>query len=496
MGELSTNPEVLSAASRSTGPIRIKPRALAQPTTLDEIRELTRMARAEGRSLTTRGAATGMPGGNVGPDLVVEMMTGFSTIEEPDLANKTIVAGAGAILGDVAKIAATHGLDLPPMPSSAALCSVGGAVANNAAGARSFGHGAIRDWVLDVEAVLGDGSVIRLDGETHHPGLNKLRVQLGDRWPQMAPDWPQVRKNSSGYAIPEFLASNGAAQLLTGSEGTLGIVTRTRFRLREAPAARGVGLVALPAVEDLLPVIAAARRVGASACEFFGQRFLAMADLSNHPTAGPIVGRAWGMILVEVEGTDQRVLADLDGLAAAWRALGFRFTMSADPSEVEALWAIRRDASPTIAARAKAGQTSVQFVEDSVVPVENLPQYLTDLDRILDTARIEGIVFGHAGDGNVHVNPLIDFRDPNWKAKVRGILEGVAESVARCGGTLSGEHGDGRIRAPLLDRIWSSEAISAFHLIKDSLDPHGVLNPGVILPTPGQDPLSGMGPGS
>jgi FAD/FMN-containing dehydrogenase len=135
---------------------------------------------------------------------------------------------------------------------------------------------------------------------------------------------------------------------------------------------------------------------------------------------------------------------------------------------------------------------STQFIEDSVVPVEQLAAYVRGVDHILDDVDFDRVVFGHAGDGNIHVNPLVPVNEPDARQRVREALERTVDLVAALGGTLSGEHGDGRLRAPLLERVWSSSTVSGFRFVKEALDPDGVLNPGVILPVEGQDPLDGL----
>lgn len=494
----------LLAFSSSTGPVRIMPSGLATPQSLREVQELITEARASGVPLTARGGGTGMPGGNVGRGTVVDMVPGFGRLEDPipkdgsSSLRGTIVADAGVPLQRVAEAAEAAGLDLPPLPSSAWRCTVGGVVANNAAGARTFGHGSIRHWVEGVEAALGNGSVLSLDAPPaegiRESGTEHLLEALREGWPRLEAQWPQVTKNSSGYALPEFVTTGDLTQLLVGSEGTLGLVTRARFRLREAPRSVAVALVGLPSRHDLVAVTELAREVGASACEFFGERFVRMADLHRHSVAGPLVQGAWGMALVEVEGDEADVEKQLTRLIANWENAGLPHATGTTPDEAAKLWGIRREASPTIAAKAGPGLTSVQFIEDSVVPPARLPEYLEDLDQALDRAGVNAVVFGHAGDGNVHVNPLINFGAPDWEATVSAILHDVAESVARLGGTLSGEHGDGRVRAPLMDRIWEAGAMDAFRLVKSTLDPDGILNPGVILPLPGQRPFEGVGP--
>ncbi len=136
----------------------------------------------------------------------------------------------------------------------------------------------------------------------------------------------------------------------------------------------------------------------------------------------------------------------------------------------------------------------MQFIEDSVVPPARLPEYLRGLEPILAEEDTDAVVFGHAGDGNVHVNPLIDVGYPHWRDRVARILERTADLVAALGGTLSGEHGDGRIRGVFHERVWGSRLTDAFRSVKSSLDPAGIMNPGVIVPLPGQDPLEGLSP--
>jgi FAD/FMN-containing dehydrogenase len=134
----------------------------------------------------------------------------------------------------------------------------------------------------------------------------------------------------------------------------------------------------------------------------------------------------------------------------------------------------------------------MQFIEDGVVPIARLADYVRLLRSTLARHRLPAVIFGHAGDGNLHVNPLVDVREPGWRDTVEAVLLEIADGVAALGGTLSGEHGDGRLRAPLLERIWGEEMVGLFRTVKEAFDPHGILNPGVILPLAGQRPLDGL----
>ena len=152
---------------------------------------------------------------------------------------------------------------------------------------------------------------------------------------------------------------------------------------------------------------------------------------------------------------------------------------------------MRHAASPLIARMAGA-RVSMQFIEDGVVPVDRLADYIRLLRGVLARHGLPAVIFGHAGDGNLHVNPLVDVAKPGWRAEAEAIVYEVAEGVARLGGTMAGEHGDGRLRAPLMETIWGPELAACFRAVKDAFDPLGILNPGVILPLPGQRPLDAI----
>ncbi len=434
-----------------------------------------------------------MPGGNVGAGVVVDLTRGFDRMDPVDPDARTVRVGPGVRAGAVDRAARRAGLFLPPLPSSADRCCVGGMVANNAAGARSFRYGATRDWVRSLTVVTADGEILHLEAGDEPPvAFRDLHRALRPRWSALSDAWPGVRKNASGYALDRFLPSGDPVQLLIGSEGTLGLVTEVKLALAPLPRARAVAVVAMPTPDAFLRGVRAAGELGASACEFLGRRFLELARTGEHPDLGELARDAYALLLYEVEGSPTEVERDLDRLQELAEGAGGSLRAARTPDERERLWEIRHAASPTIARAAAEGRVSMQFVEDSVVPPERLPDYLRRLDRILVDAETDAVVFGHAGDGNVHVNPLVDVERSGWRDRVRTILEETAALVSDLGGTLSGEHGDGRVRAPFLERVWGSTAADAFRRVKETLDPDGILNPGVVIPLVGQDPLEGM----
>ncbi len=479
----------------ASGPVSIPPIACVRPRDQDDLSVLLSWVFAEGASVVPRGAGTGMPGGNVGPGIAVDLSASFTYIAPPQPNSRTIHVGAGAIAADVERAARTAGLFLAPLPSSAERCTIGGMVANNAAGARTYKYGAIRDWVRELEIVLGDGSQHRLVRGARGPLVfEDLHRSLCEEIGTTPGSWPSVRKNSSGYALDRFMPAGDPVELIVGSEGTLAVVTGAVLDLAPVPEAAALVLLAVPSLDEVPSVLGAAAQVGAAACEFFGRRFLEITSMSSHPIVGRAVEGAAAVFLIEIDGGHDEVSGGAEALQRLGQELGSPAITAMEDADREALWEIRHAASPLIAACADRGLVSTQIIEDSVVPPESLGRYLTELDEILAKWETDAVIFGHAGDANVHVNPLLDVRRAGWRESARAILEETTDLVAGLGGTLSGEHGDGRIRAPLLERIWGEPLTRAFGDVKRHLDPTAVLNPGVILPLPGQDPLDGLLP--
>ncbi len=440
-----------------------------------------------------------MPGGNLGPDVIVEVGAGFRGIETLSAGAKGIRAGAGATGAEVDGVARELDGFLPFLPSSARWCTVGGMVANNAAGPRSFRYGSISAWIEALEGYFAWGEPFRVGtGEPIPPVFaelaDSLRGDLSISRGDDPRDWPSVRKNSSGYALDRFLRTDDPVQLLVGSEGTLAIVTSADFRFAPLPAARGLVVHRAESAAELQEIALESGALGATACEFFGRRFLEIAERQLDRGLREMARSAFALVILEVTGSVDEVAARVNEIERVGRLKGSPPLTTLDPRAVEDLWEIRHAASRTISEEADRGRISAQFIEDSVVPPAALGRYLEGLDSILRRVGLDAVVFGHAGDANVHVNPLVPVEEPDWPIRVQRALEGVTDLVIDLGGTLSGEHGDGRLRTPLIPRVWSPPLVRAFRRVKETLDPKGILNPGVVVPRAKQNPFAGFRP--
>jgi FAD/FMN-containing dehydrogenase len=294
-----------------------------------------------------------------------------------------------------------------------------------------------------------------------------------------------VRKESSGYGLAAYAESGELVDLLVGAEGTLALIVGLELRLTPRVPATASVLGAFATLEDAVDGAGGARAAGASACELLDRTFLDVARQGGAPV--PVPDTMEAVLLAEVEGASADECASLARLLEErFRAAGATDVILAlDPNTEEAMWELRHAASP-ILSRLDPSLKSMQFIEDGCVPPERLAEYVRGVRAALDGHGIRGVIFGHAGDAHVHVNPLVDVRDPVWRTRVESLLDDVTALAARLGGTITGEHGDGRLRAPLLPRVWAPEALARFAAVKGAFDPDGLLNPGAKIATPGE----------
>ena len=391
---------------------------------------------ARGRGTATTGAAIPTRGG------VVLSLERMNRILRNDPDNRLLIVEPGVTNQAVQEAAAQHGFFWAPDPTSAAYCSVGGNLAVNAAGPRAVKYGSCRENTLGLNAVTGAGDVIRTGTHT--------------------------TKGVVGYDL---------TRLLIGSEGTLAVITEAALKLTPLPEARRL----LQAVfSDVAHAAAAISRLMAQpvtpcALEFMDRQAIEM--IRAYSTT-PLPSDAGALLMIEVDGP-AKLLDDLEAaIASAVRGPGLvEFRAARSQTETDALWATRKALSPALRTVAPN-----KLNEDVVVPVSRLPELIAGLEVLSQRYGIPIVNFGHAGNGNIHVNLLYNSQDPRQEANARPCLLEVFELVIRLDGTLSGEHGIGREKRDYLPLAIDPATLDLMRRIKTQFDPKGILNPDKIFP--------------
>ncbi len=419
------------------------------PGSTAEISAIARACDAHRVPLVVRGAGTGYTGGAV-PTRggVVLSMERLNRIVEIDEANLLAIVEPNVITADLQRAVERVGLFYPPDPASLESSSLGGNVAECAGGPRAFKYGTTKRYVLALEVVLPTGEVV-------HTGSKAV-------------------KNVVGYDL---------TQLLVGSEGTLAIITAITLRLIPKPPARATLAAAFGGVDEAVDAVSALldRRVIPAAIELIDADSLRAveAHLGAGATAHPPATNA--LLIVECDGTPAAVAEEIERVAAACTdAAALRITRADSDAARDALWNMRRQVS--LALRATG---LLKINHDVVVPRGRVPRLFDVVARLKDRHRLRIASFGHAGDGNIHVNLMIDPADPSERRRAAEAERELFEAVVALEGSISGEHGIGFSKAPYLGIELSRHEIALMKRVKDAFDPHGILNPGKIFPQEG-----------
>lgn len=435
---LTASPEDLVAYSYDATRTESLPWAVARPADAGEISAVMKLANRERFPVVPRGAGSGMSGGSVpsrgGLVLSLERMNRILEIDEQDLI---AVVEPGVVTGDLQQAVEKRGLFYPPDPASSRFCTIGGNVAECAGGLRAVKYGVTRDYVLGLEAVLPTGEIVTTGART--------------------------LKSVAGYDL---------TRLIIGSEGTLGIVTKVTLRLLPLPESVRTVLAFFP---DLGSAAAAAARVPAArvtprALEIVDH--FALRAVEAHLREDLSTG-ASALLLAEVDGSAPAAAAEAETIANVMRQAGaVRIETAELPEDRERLWKARRAISAAL-----YSIKPKKVNEDIVVPRSKVTDILREIARIGERYGLLIVNFGHAGDGNIHTNIMIDDRDlPKAEKAVREIFD----ATLRMGGSITGEHGIGLTKANYLPLEVGKDALRVMKRIKDALDPNGVLNPGKI----------------
>jgi glycolate oxidase len=423
-----------------------RPDLVVLPRSLEQVSDVVKLAARERLPVVTRGMGSGLAAASVPfQGGVVLALTRMNHILEIDHANAAARVEAGVITADLQSVVEQCGLFYPPDPSSHRHSTIGGNIACNAGGPRCLKYGVTGDYVLGLTAMMADGQVLHTGGK--------------------------VIKDVVGYDL---------TALLTGSEGTLGIIVEATLRLLAKPLYARTALVEFASLDDACRSVDAVLRAGILPATLELMDYTAIACVEEALQIGlPLDVEA--TLLIETDGMQSAsVQCDLEGAVAICRDHGARHArLAGNEQQRSELWKARRSVSPALARKAPN-----KLGEDITVPRSAIPEAVRGLRAISEKYALPIVIFGHAGDGNLHPNILFDKRDPAQWARVEQAVADEFELALRLGGTLSGEHGVGALKRPYMLKALGPLSLDIQRSIKSALDPLNILNPGKIFPDP------------
>ena len=476
--------------SSDAGLTRIPPLAVTFPRTPEQAIAAFDLARAHGVPLTARGGGTSCASNAIGPGLVLDFSRHMNRVISIDPEARTATVEPGCVGSTLQAAAAKHGLRFGPDPSSQNRATIAGMVANNACGPHATAWGRTSDNIVSLDCVDGQGR--RFTATTGHdaalsdvPGLASL---IDSNLAPIRTELGRFKRQVSGYSLEHLTPEGGRnlAAMLTGTEGTLVLILSVTVRLvplPDAPVLAALGYRSMIEAADDVPALLAHSPL---AVEGMDRRLVDVVRAHKGPGAVPALPEGEGWLLVEVGAPGEYVTASLERARALCANSAAIDTVVYPPgAQASALWRIRADGAglggrtPPDGAGGGDQQAWPGF-EDAAVPPENLGAYLRDFTALMEEFDIDGLLYGHFGDGCVHVRLAMPLDTPEGVAHSRAFLQSAARICAAHGGSVSGEHGDGRARGELLRFMYSPEMLDLFARVKHVFDPDNLLNPGVL----------------
>lgn len=503
-GEVTSSVAVRREFATDASVLQVAPMAVVYPRSESDVRKTARFAwqlAERGRTLpiTARGAGTDLSGAAIGQGIILAFPAHMNRILVLDNKSGSVVVEPGINYGKLQQALQTHGRFLPPFPASFEYSTVGGAIANNSSGEKSVKYGDTRQYVKSLRVVLANGEVI----ETGRIGKRELNKKLGlstfegeiyrgldalleEHATLIADTHFKITKNSAGYDLSDIRRKDGSfdlTPLLVGSQGTLGIVTEATLATEHENPETTLFVAFFDNLQHASQAVADLRQLPdkPSALEMVDEQLLRLVDqLSPNqlkdvlPTPLPKV-----VLLVEFDTGNQRTQKKANKkVQKILEKYAVDFQVETKPAEQSKLWRIRH-ASATIVAHAEGNLRALPVIEDGVVPADQMELYVTGIYQLFKKYQLNVAVWGHAGDGNLHVQPFLDLAQLGDRQKLFRLMDEYYRFVIKLGGTTTGEHGDGRIRAPYLPMVYGAEMYEVMRKVKAVFDPYDILNPGV-----------------
>ncbi|MBN1436056.1 MAG: anaerobic glycerol-3-phosphate dehydrogenase subunit C [Sedimentisphaerales bacterium] len=494
-GDAWADPLTRAMYSTDASIYQIQPLCVAFPRDGADVAAVVRFAHENNLSVVPRGAGSGLAGESIGPGIVIDMSRYMADIVEINSAEGYVKVGAGVVLEQLNRRLAPLGKQIGPDPASGNRATIGGMIGNNSTGAHSLKYGYIGNHLRSLEVVAADGEMLRLDALLSNGSNGKVGqwsqqvYQLLDSQRELLNRVkPKSDRNGSGYNVFAALQNGGVnlAELLAGSEGTLAVVTEATIGIVDLPRHKALLQVNYDSLGNMARAVAEIVKADPYACELMDESLLKLARDAYKQYHDVLPGDVAASLLIEVDGDSEgeidkkltRMTQLVRGLPSNSQSVSLKEIR--DKNLQSRVWAARKAGVPLLF-RNKSALQPIPVIEDVAVSPEQLAEYLEGLSEITHRMDIPIAYYAHAGHGELHPRPYLNLHEGRDVKKLRQLADEVFALVWKLGGTISGEHGEGLVRAGYIRQQYGDEMYEVFRQIKQIFDPEGTLNPGKII---------------
>lgn len=520
-GEVLDDNETLKKYSRDASLFEVWPKLVIWPKDTEDIKAVVNFISKkktedkignEDLSITVRAAGSCMSGGSLNESLILDVSKYFNEFSI-NKADQTAEVEPGVFYRDFEVETLKQNLILPCYPASKNLCALGGMIGNNAAGEKTLQYGKMENFIEELRVILKDGNeytfkaiprveLLRKSHEHHFDGevYERMMRLIDENREAINQAKPRVSKNSAGYYLWN-IEKNGMfdlSKLLVGSQGTLGIVTAAKIKLVEVKPKSKLLVIFMKSTEKLGDLVNVILPHNPESVESYDDSTLKLAmrflpEMLKIMKTG-FLKLIWGflpefwmvltggmpklVVMVEFSGKEEGAIDQkIEGLKKDLQKFDFKMRSTKKVSEVEKYWTIRRESFNLLRKHVK-GRRTAPFIDDVCVLPEHLPEFLPRLRKMLDEAKLNYTIAGHAGNGNFHIIPLMDMKDSHNRALIPILSEKIYDLVKEYEGSITAEHNDGIVRTPYLSKMYSPEILDLFAQTKKIFDPQNIFNPG------------------
>ncbi|MFY3741353.1 MAG: FAD/FMN-containing dehydrogenase/Fe-S oxidoreductase [Candidatus Nitrosomirales archaeon] len=474
----------------------IMPKCVVLPKNTDDVIKVVKFAYDNNLAVIARGGGTGLAGQAVGDGIIIDFTKYMNKILEINEKENYVVVEPGIYKGILDVELNKHGKFLPPDPSSANYCALGGMIATNASGAHTVKYGSTIDYVLSLDVVLSNGDLIHTkpltigsDEWNNAAKSDSVESRLyGTLANILRPNeelitnrFPKVRKNSCGYRLDRVLHDNvlDVGKIFVASEGTLGIVVKARFRIMDMPKHKALTLLGFNNTLEAAKSIQTISELKPSALELLDRTVIELARTASEDFALKVPTGTNCLVFAEFDGNDlQQVNDSINSLLKTLEQINATcIAHSFDPQEINVLWGIRKNALAYTMKIRSDNKKPVAFMEDPVVSVDKLGFLVDKLQEVYAKHGLSYVIYGHAGDGNLHTRPLLDVGKSEDREIMKQITSDLLTVITSVNGSISAEHGDGLARSEFIKDVYGNEIYQLFIKVKELFDPKNILNP-------------------